>query len=105
LDEGIISEVDVSQAEAEYQDALARIPEIELAIARAENALSVLLGQQSRRNSPGPPHRRVAPAGVPSGLPSELLERRPDIRAAEQALIAANAQIGVANRCISRPFP
>jgi outer membrane protein, multidrug efflux system len=96
LDEGIKPEIDVSMAEAEYQDALARIPEIELAIARAENALSVLLG-----NNPGAIPRGLTIdalllPGIPSGLPSELLERRPDIRAAEQALIAANAQIGVA---------
>ncbi len=96
LDEGIKPEIDVSMAEAEYQDALARIPEIELAIARAENALSVLLG-----NNPGAIPRgltidELLLPGIPSGLPSELLERRPDIRAAEQALIAANAQIGVA---------
>ncbi len=96
LDEGIKPEIDVSMAEAEYQDALGRIPEIELAIARAENALSVLLG-----NNPGAIPRgltidELLLPGIPSGLPSELLERRPDIRAAEQALIAANAQIGVA---------
>ncbi|MFO7496111.1 MAG: efflux transporter outer membrane subunit, partial [Desulfobacterales bacterium] len=96
LDNGIIPEIDVSMAEAEYQDALGRIPEIELAIARAENALSVLLG-----NNPGPIPRgltidELLLPGIPSGLPSDLMERRPDIRAAEQALIAANAQIGVA---------
>jgi len=96
FDKGIISEVDVSQAEAEYQDALARLPELELAIARAENALSVLLGQ-----NPGPIPRgrtidELTLPEIPSGLPSDLLERRPDLRAAEQALIAANAQIGVA---------
>jgi outer membrane protein, multidrug efflux system len=96
FDNGIIAEINVSQAEAEYQDALARIPEIELAIARTENALSVLLGR-----NPGPIPRGVGMdelnlPEVPSGLPSDLLERRPDIRAAEQALIAANARIGVA---------
>ncbi|MFO7619828.1 MAG: efflux transporter outer membrane subunit [Bacteroidales bacterium] len=96
FDNGIIAEINVSQAEAEYQDALARIPEIELAVARLENALSVLLGR-----NPGPIPRGVGIDGfilpeVPSGLPSDLLERRPDIRAAEQALIAANARIGVA---------
>jgi multidrug efflux system outer membrane protein len=96
FDKGIISEIDVSQAEAEYQDALARLPEIELAIARAENALSVLLG-----HNPGPIPRgltidELALPEVPTGLPSDLLERRPDIRAAEQALVAANARIGVA---------
>ena len=96
FDNGIIPEIVVSQAEAEYQDALARIPEIELAIARTENALSVLIG-----HNPGSIPRGVSIDGlmlpeVPSGLPSGLLERRPDIRSAEQDLIAANAQIGVA---------
>lgn len=96
FDNGIIPEIVVSQAEAEYQDALARIPEIELAIARTENALSVLIGR-----NPGSIPRGVGIDGlmlpeVPSGLPSDLLERRPDLRSAEQALIAANAQIGFA---------
>jgi multidrug efflux system outer membrane protein len=96
FDKGIISEIDLRQAESEYQDALARIPEFERAIARLENALSVLLG----RNPGGIPRGRtideLAPPAVPSGLPSDLLERRPDIRQAEQALVAANARIGVA---------
>jgi multidrug efflux system outer membrane protein len=93
---GIISEVDLSQAESEYEDALARIPDIERAIGQTENALSVLLGR-----NPGPIPRGltidelILPA-VPAGVPSELLERRPDIRRAEQLLIAANARIGVA---------
>ncbi len=96
FDRGIISEVDVSQAEAEYQDALARIPDFEIAIARAENALSVLLGRNPGPIPRGLPIDELIQPGIPSGLPSELLERRPDIRAAEQALVAANAQIGVA---------
>ena len=93
---GIISEVDLSQAESEYEDALARIPDIERAIGQTENALSVLLGR-----NPGPIPRGlsidelVLPA-VPAGVPSDLLERRPDILQAEQTLIAANARIGVA---------
>jgi len=96
FDKGIISEVDLSQARSEYEDALARIPEFERAIYQTENALSVLLGR-----NPGPIPRGLSidelilPA-VPSGMPSELLERRPDIRQAEQRLIAANANIGVA---------
>jgi multidrug efflux system outer membrane protein len=86
----------LSQAESEYEDAMARIPDIERAIGQTENALSVLLGR-----NPGPIPRGLAldelilPA-VPAGVPSELLERRPDIRQAEQTLIAANARIGVA---------
>ncbi len=96
FDKGIISEVDLSQAESEYQDALARIPVIEQAIAQSENALSILLGR-----NPGPIPRglsidELTPPAVPAGLPSDLLERRPDIRAAEQSLVAANARIGVA---------
>jgi len=96
FEKGIISELDVSQAEAEYQDALARLPEIEISLARAENALSVLLGR-----NPGPIRRgrtidELTLPEIPSGLPSDLLARRPDLRAAEQSLIAANAQIGVA---------
>ena len=96
FEKGIISEVDLSQAQSEYADALARIPDIERTIGRTENALSVLLGR-----NPGPISRGLSidelimPA-VPSGLPSDLLERRPDIRQAEQLLIAANANIGVA---------
>ncbi|MFO7684823.1 MAG: efflux transporter outer membrane subunit [Desulfobacterales bacterium] len=96
FDKGIISEVDVSQAEAEYQDALARLPDIELAIARAENALSVLLGRNPGSIPRGLTIDALILPQVPSGLPSDLLQRRPDIRAAEQALVAANAQIGVA---------
>jgi multidrug efflux system outer membrane protein len=93
---GIISEVDLSQAESEYEDAMARIPDAERAIGHTENALSVLLGR-----NPGPIPRGltldelILPA-VPAGVPSDLLERRPDIRQAEQLLIAANARIGVA---------
>ena len=96
FDNGIISEVDLSQAESEYEDACARIPDIERAIGQTENALSVLLGR-----IPGPIPRGLTldelplPA-VPAGVPSDLLERRPDIRQSEQTLIAANAQIGVA---------
>ena len=96
FDKGIISEVDLSQAEAEYQDALARLPEFELAIARAENALSVLLGRNPGSIPRGLPIDQLILPEVPSGLPSDLLTRRPDIRAAEQTLVAANARIGVA---------
>lgn len=96
LDNGVIPEIDLSQAEAEYQDSLARIPEIELAIARAENALSVLLGQNPGAIPRGRTIDALLLPGIPAGLPSDLMERRPDIRAAEQTLIAANARIGVA---------
>ena len=99
---GIVSEVDLSQAESEYAAALARIPDFESAISRTENALSILLGR-----NPGPVPRGGGLDGlllvaVPQGVPSDLLERRPDIRQAEQGLISANARIGVAK---SQYFP
>ena len=93
---GIISEVDLSQAESEYEDALARIPDIERAIGQTENALSVLLGRNPGPIPRGLPLDALILPAVPEGVPSDLLDRRPDIRGAEQLLIAANARIGVA---------
>ena len=93
---GVISELELSQVRSEYQAALAVIPRAENLIAQQENALSILLG---RNPGPIPRGRRLdelqLPA-VPAGLPSDLLAQRPDIRQAEQNLIAANARIGVA---------
>ena len=94
--EGAVPESDYRQAESQYRAAAAQVPELEREIARQENFMSVLLG-----SNPGPIVRGrdidslLFPA-IPSGLPSALLERRPDIRQAEQQLIAANANIGVA---------
>ncbi len=99
---GTISELELNQVKSEYEQALSTIPFIEKTIARQENALSVLLGR-----NPGPISRGkmidelVLPA-VPAGLPSDLLTNRPDLRQAEQDLIAANARIGVAR---SQYFP
>lgn len=89
--------VDVRQAEQLVEEAAELIPQTEQAIQQEENAISLLLGQ-----NPGSIPRGMAiteqpnPDDVPAGLPSQLLERRPDIQEAEQALVAANAQIGVA---------
>ena len=93
---GIISVLELSQNRSQYEEALATIPPLEKAIAQQENGLSVLLGR-----NPGPILRgktidQLALPTIPAGLPSDLLERRPDIRRAEQNLIAANAQIGAA---------
>ncbi len=93
---GMKSAMTVEQARTQYETAAATIPQIESQIAQTENALSVLLGR-----NPGPIQRGksigdlVAPA-VPAGLPSEVLERRPDVRQAEQNLVSMNAQIGAA---------
>ncbi len=93
---GVQSQMTVEQARTQYETAAAAIPQIELEIAQAENALSVLLGR-----NPGPIQRgqsisALTMPDVPAGVPSEVLERRPDIRQAEQQMIAANAQIGAA---------
>jgi multidrug efflux system outer membrane protein len=93
---GIISMLELSQNKSQYDEALASIPPIEKAIAQQENGLSVLLGR-----NPGPDPRgknidQLSLPAIPAGLPSDLLERRPDIQRAEQNLIAANALIGAA---------
>jgi multidrug efflux system outer membrane protein len=93
---GVVSQVELSQVTSEYEAAAAAIPSAERAIAQAENALAVLAGR-----NPGPIMRgrtidELAVPGVPAGLPSDLLERRPDIRQAEQNLVGANARIGAA---------
>lgn len=93
---GVVSEVVLSQSDAEYRDALSRIPEIERAIVQTENALSILLGRNPGDIVRGRKLDELGIPSVPAGLPSELLERRPDIRQAEQVLISANARIGEA---------
>lgn len=93
---GTVSQVEVSQVESEYENARQTIPELESQVIQQQHLLSLLLGQ-----NPGPIVRGksiddlTVPA-IPSGLPAELLEQRPDIIQAEQQLIAANARIGVA---------
>src|SRR5207245_1570135 len=75
----------------------AQIPDLERQIAQTEHRLSVLLGRNPGGISRGRPLTgQTFPPTVPAGLPSTLLERRPDIRQAEDGLVAANARIGVA---------
>jgi multidrug efflux system outer membrane protein len=94
---GVATGLDVYQSEQLLRSATAQIAASERAIAQAENALSLITGQPPAVVARGKKlEDLVTPAQVPVGLPSSLLERRADIRAAEQALIAANAQIGVA---------
>jgi multidrug efflux system outer membrane protein len=93
---GLIGEMDYQQAVAEYQNAAVQVPLLERQIAQQENAISLLLGRNPGHIARGRNLDQLAMPQVPGGLPSELLERRPDIRQAEQQLIAANAQIGVA---------
>jgi outer membrane protein, multidrug efflux system len=96
FDEGATPESDYRQAQSQFETAAAQVPELERQIVRQENLIRVLLGA-----NPGPIERGssiddLKLPDVPEGLPSVLLERRPDIRQAEQTLIASNADIGVA---------
>src|SRR6058998_1100667 len=85
------------QAEAELAGTAAQIPDLERQIAQTEHRLSILLGRNPGGISRGRPLTgQTFPPTVPAGLPSTLLERRPDIRQAEDGLVAANARIGVA---------
>jgi multidrug efflux system outer membrane protein len=94
---GSASALDLRQSEQLVYTASETIPDLERQIVLQENSLSILLG-----HNPGPIPRgrqlteQPNPPTIPIGLPSELLERRPDIREAEETLVAANAQIGVA---------
>ena len=94
---GAASGLETSRAQAALANVLAQVPDLERQITAKENQLSLLLGK-----NPGPIQRGSSLADqndldvVPSGLPSTLLERRPDLRQAEQQLIAANASVGVA---------
>lgn len=97
LRQGAASKLETSSAEALLESYAATIPDLERQIAQLENQLSVLLGENPhairRENSR---LENQLPPDVPAGLPASLLERRPDIREAEQQLRSANAQVGVA---------
>ncbi|HYL05281.1 MAG TPA: efflux transporter outer membrane subunit [Thermoanaerobaculia bacterium] len=97
LDAGAASALDTASAEVSLASAAAAVPDLERQIEAQENRLSLLLGRV-----PGTVPRGAAladqamPPAVPAGLPSDLLRRRPDLRQAEQQLVAANANVGVA---------
>ena len=97
FDKGTVPKLDVNQAEIELAVASAAVAAAERAVTQTENALAVLLGR-----NPGAIPRGLAleqqtvPPGIPSGLPSELLQRRPDVLASEAELAAQTARIGVA---------
>jgi multidrug efflux system outer membrane protein len=94
---GATSLLDVRQAEQLVFTAGAEIPALEQQIEQQENFLSILLGQNPGDITRGETlTEQRQPSQVPPGLPSSLLERRPDIRQAEEQLVAANAEIGVA---------
>jgi len=97
LERGVATKLDVLQAQQVLDTANAQIPDLERQIAQEEDAISILLGNYPQAVTRGLPLiEQSLPPEVPPGLPSSLLERRPDIREAEQFLVAANAEIGVA---------
>ncbi|MGA2097733.1 MAG: efflux transporter outer membrane subunit [Candidatus Acidiferrum sp.] len=97
LDHGVATKLDVLQAQQVLDTANAQIPDLERQIAQEENALNILLGNYPQGITRGRPLiEQNLPPEVPPGLPSALIERRPDIRQAEQELIASNAEVGVA---------
>jgi outer membrane protein, multidrug efflux system len=94
---GGASGLDVSQSEQLVYTASETIPDLERQIQQQENLLSVLLGENPQSIPRGRAlTEQPVPQSVPTGLPSELLERRPDVRQVEENMVAANAQIGVA---------
>src|SRR6185312_4029728 len=98
LQGGVASALETASAEASLASTAANIPDLERQILEQENRLAFLLGR-----NPGPIARgavlndQFLPPDVPPGLPSDLLQRRPDLRQSEQSLIAANANVGIAN--------
>jgi multidrug efflux system outer membrane protein len=93
---GVATDLDVAQAETILKTTQAQIPSVELQREQFEHALALLMGQTASTFQIPGRTLSIAPPLIPSGLPSELLERRPDVSAAERRMAAANASIGVA---------
>jgi multidrug efflux system outer membrane protein len=100
LEAGLASELDVFQAQGALSDALVQKRDTERQRAIVERQLGQLTGQPALQVAAGDLFRLPVPPTPPAGLPSALLDRRPDIRNAEQGLVAANAQIGVAKAAL-----
>jgi multidrug efflux system outer membrane protein len=97
VEHGVATKLEVLQAQQVLDTANAQIPDLERQIAQEADAISILLGNYPQDVPRGHPLvEQPLPPDVPPGLPSTLLERRPDILEAEQILVAANAEIGVA---------
>ena len=94
--QGVVSGVDVAQAETQLYSTRTQAADLELSRLETEHAIAVLLGVPPAGFSVPPPQTEKIPPAIPLTLPSELLERRPDIAAAERRVASANAQVGVA---------
>ena len=100
VDGGLASGLDLAQARGARSDAAAQLKDLVRQRALAEHLLGTLTGRLDLKLSPGDLAQLPVPPVPPTGLPSTLLERRPDIRQAEENLVAANAQIGVAKAAL-----
>ncbi len=100
LQAGLSSELDVHQAQGALSDALVQKREAERQRSLVERQLAQFVGRLDLKLAAGDLFALPLPPVPPAGLPSSLLERRPDVRASEQALVAANAQIGVARAAL-----
>lgn len=93
---GLASQLEVEQARTQLQATIAQAQDVEIARAQDEHAIAVLTGRPPAELSIPPRNLNSLPPGIPAGLPSQLLERRPDIAMAERQMAAANEQIGIA---------
>jgi NodT family efflux transporter outer membrane factor (OMF) lipoprotein len=94
--QGVVSGVDVAQAETQLYNTQAQSTELSLTRAQLEHAIAILIGRPPQGFSIPLAPLDLEPPGVPLSLPSELLERRPEVAAAERRVASANAQVGVA---------
>jgi multidrug efflux system outer membrane protein len=105
LNSGLVSPIVVSQAQAQLDATLAQQQDMQRARADQEHALAILCGSPAPSFALAPnPMYEASPPAVPPGLPAQLLARRPDVAAAEQNVVAANAQIGVATAALYPTF-
>jgi multidrug efflux system outer membrane protein len=97
FEKGTVPRLDVDQAEIELAVAIAAVATAERAVAQTEHSMSVLIGRNPGAIARGLPlDQQTVPPDIPAGLPSELLQRRPDVLASEAALAAQTARVGVA---------
>jgi NodT family efflux transporter outer membrane factor (OMF) lipoprotein len=101
---GVVARVDVVQAEVQLKSVQAQLVDVGVERAQLEHAIALLLGQAPAQFSIAPQPLQLAMPAIPPGMPSELLERRPDIAAAERGVAAANAQIGIAKAAFFPAF-